>query len=112
VRKYETDLVSGERVMHIDDDFGQHKDLSHGLITGQSSRERYSIHTSDPCSCQADIRWTQTLDRDSWSVRTESMTELRCDRDWFYVHARLEAFENEQKIFDRTWTKRVKRRLV
>ena len=112
VRKYEMDLVSSECVMQIDDDFGQYKDLSHGLITGESSRERYSVNASDPGSCRADIRWTQTLDRDSWSVRTESRTELHCDWEWFYVDARLEAFENEQKIFDRSWTKRVKRQLV
>ena len=57
-------------------------------------------------------RWTQTLDRGDWSVRTESSTELHCDREWFYVDARLEAFENERKVFDRTWHKRVKRQYV
>lgn len=112
VRKYETDLASGECVMHIIDDFGRHRDPTHGLATGQTSRERYSIHGSDPNSCRASIQWTQTLDRDGWSVRTETSTELRCDRAYFFVDARIAAFENGQRVFERAWSRRIERNLV
>ncbi len=111
-RKYETDLVSGECVIRIDDDFGEHRNLAHGLITGQVSRERYRIHATDPCSSRADIHWTQTLARDGWSVRTETRTKLHCDRVNFFVNARIDAFEDGHQVFERSWKRRVKRVLV
>jgi putative CocE/NonD family hydrolase len=111
-RAYEMNLVNGECVMRIDDDFGEHRDQSHGLVSGQICRERYSITGSDPASCRAQSHWTQKLARDGWSVRTETRTTMRCDRDNFYIDAHLEAFEDDCKIFERSWRRRVNRSLV
>ena len=112
VRKYDTDLVTGECIMHINDDFGEYRNPAHGLVSGQQARECYRIHPLDPASCVAHTHWTQTLSRGDWSVRTETMTEMSCDLSNFFVKAHIDAFEGERKVFERDWDKRVKRDLV
>ncbi len=112
VRNVEYDLARGTTVMRIEDDFGEHRNPDHGLTTGQVAREHYEIHPDDPGSCEATIHWTQTLARDDWSVRTESRTRLRSDRDFFHVDAQLEAYEGKAKVFEKRWERRVKRNLV
>lgn len=112
VRTVEYDLVSGYTVMHIEDDFGQYKNLKHGLTTGQSARECYRIHPDEPATCQADIHWTQTLSREDWSVRTETKTMLKSNAEYFHIVASMEAFEGEDLVFQRDWDSRVKRRLL
>ena len=97
--------------MHIIDDFGEFKNLTHGLISGQCARERYRIHPHDPTTCRADIHWTQTLARDDWSVRTETRTELRTDGQEFFIKASIEAFEGEKELYKHNWYRRVKRDL-
>lgn len=112
VRTVEHDLVSGQTVMRIYDDFGEHKDLTHGLTTGHRASECYRIHADDTSTCQADIQWTQTIAREGWSIRTETKTLLRSDVNNFYVTASIEAFEGGDKVYERHWDRRVKRDLV
>ena len=111
-RRVEYDLASGDTVMHINDDFGEHKDLTHGLITGGSASEAYSIHPDDPACCKADIKWTQTLKRDDWSVRTETHTVMWSDKENFYVKANLRAFEADNLVLQKDWHTSVRRDLV
>lgn len=112
VRTIEYDLVSGYTVMHVDDDFGRYQNPNHGLVTGQVARECYRIHPEDPSTCRADIQWTQTLERQDWSIRTETKTLLQSDTGNFYIQASIEAFEDDNKVFERHWDRRLKRRLV
>ena len=112
IRKAERDVASGETVMHIIDDFGEFKNLTHGLITGECARECYRVHPYDPATCRADIHWTQTLARDDWSVRTETRTELSADTYEFHIKASIEAFEGENRVYQDEWDRRVKRDLV
>ena len=108
-RTVEYDLVSGETVVHIKDDFGEYKNLEHGLTTGQSAYECYRIHAYNPASCRASTHWTETLCRNQWSIRTETTTKLRSDKSNFYVNAQIDAFEGEQRIYERHWHRRLKR---
>lgn len=112
VRTVEHDLVSGQTVMHIYDDFGEHKDLTHGLTMGHRASECYRIHPDDTSTCQADIQWTQTIAREGWSIRTETKTLLRSDVNNFYITASIEAFEGGDKVYERHWDRQVKRDLV
>lgn len=112
VRTVEHDLVSGQTFIRIYDDFGEHKDLTHGLTMGHRASECYRIHADDTSTCQADIQWTQTIAREGWSIRTETKTLLRSDVNNFYVTASIEAFEGGDKVYERHWDRRVKRDLV
>ena len=101
----------GTLQMHIVDDFGKHRDRSHGLITGTIARETYSIHPDDPLSAHAAAHWTEELERDGWSVRTETRSEMRADETHFHLKASLEAHHNDKLVFEKSWDESIERRL-
>jgi len=55
---------TGQHVTAVFNDFGENQDMDHGLITGSSVRETFTIHPDDPLSAAADFEWQQTLKRD------------------------------------------------
>ena len=104
---------NGATVLTIHDDFGEYKDLTHGLITGEIGREVHTISPGDPLSARASTQWTQTLSRDDgWSVRTEAVQEMRASEDMFYLSARIEAYEGDELVFEKKFTEEVPRDLV
>lgn len=96
------------------DDFGENKDLSHGLVSGEVGREIYTISKDDPLSARAKTHWTQTLSRDDgWSVRTETFQDMWADETHFHITARIEAYEGDELVFEKDWTDQtVPRKLV
>ncbi|MBU2484338.1 MAG: peptidase S15, partial [Alphaproteobacteria bacterium] len=111
-RTTETDPETGLVTTTIFNDAGENRDLDHGLISGSTTRERWSIHPDDPLSATAHIRWEQTGGRDSWWTKTVAEMEMRCDRDWFHVTGKLVATENDAVMFDKEWDERIARRFV
>ena len=74
--------------------------------------ETYRIQAGDPLSCRAEIHWTESLSRDEWSVRTETNTVMWADQEHFHIQADLEALENNDRLFNRSWTRKIRRQLV
>jgi len=96
----------------ITNDFGEHRDLDHGLLSGSQTQERWSIHPDDPLSAKADISWQQTGGRDKWHWTTEVITTMHSDADMFYLHARLVAWENDDIVFERCYEDTIAREFV
>ncbi|MGH6916961.1 MAG: CocE/NonD family hydrolase C-terminal non-catalytic domain-containing protein, partial [Geminicoccaceae bacterium] len=111
-RTVEMDVVTGEQVIRIVDDFGEAENLAHGLIAGSVERELYRIKPDDPLSALAETHWTQTLRRGDWSVRTEARCRLTADKDAFRVTGSVEAYENGRLVNEKKWDSRIKRALV
>ena len=101
VRRAETDLKTGAVHLIIEDDFGKLRDSDHGLITGHIARERWSIHPDDPLCASGACHWSDELERDDISLRTEARCEMWSDRANFYLSARIEAFENDALVYER-----------
>lgn len=100
-RRQETDLNTGIVHLHILDDFGKVRDADHGLINGSIAREHWQIHPNDPLSAKGTCHWTDELERDGIQLRTEARCEMWSDKDTFYLNAKIEAFENDQLIYQR-----------
>ncbi|EEW26105.1 CocE/NonD family hydrolase [Rhodobacter ferrooxidans] len=109
VRRIETDLITGRVALLVEDDGGTVENLTHGLITGETMAERWRIHPDDPTQAHAEIRWTQSLARGAWSVRTEAEAEMRASGDSLTLTARLRAWEGEALVFDRNFAEQVRR---
>ena len=107
------DDETGATTLEIVDDSGEYRNTAHGLISGETGREFYSILPGDPLSARARTHWTQTLSRaGGWSVRTETCQEQRADAERFHIKVRMEAYGSEDLIFERDWTESVKRNLL
>ena len=108
-RRQETDLNTGIVHLHIVDDFGKVRDADHGLINGSIAREHWQIHPNDPLSAKGTCHWTDELERDGIQLRTEARCEMWSDKDTFYLSAKIEAFENDQLIYQRDLTDEIPR---
>ena len=101
VRRQETDMVTGEVHLIIEDDFGKARDADHGLVAGSIARERWTIHPDRPLSAFGTCHWSDELERDDLRLRTEASCEMWADATSFYLRARMEAYENDVLIFDK-----------
>ncbi len=100
-RIVQTDMGSGLVTLTIKDDFGEMEDLDHGLITGSTAQEIWSIHPDDPLSARGETRWSEILRRGDWSVRTETTSKMWSDSSYFFLEAHLTAWEGEDEVFSK-----------
>ncbi len=112
VRTIERDVASGEQVVRVVNDFGEHRIDEHGLATGEIARETYTINRNDPLSARMETHWTETLERDGWRVRTETRSVMWADAENFHIRAELEAYENGERVHHKTWETSVPRDCV
>ncbi|MGE0500515.1 MAG: CocE/NonD family hydrolase [Rhizobiaceae bacterium] len=108
-RAVHRDDETGSVALSIIDDFGEFRDLEHGLVNGSICRETWTIHPDDPLSARAEIHWTQVSARDGWSARTEAGSAMWCDHDSFYLTGRVEAYEGDKLVFARDFDQTVPR---
>ncbi|MBT4890660.1 MAG: CocE/NonD family hydrolase [Rhodospirillales bacterium] len=108
-RSQEMDEATGESVLRIHDDFGDEFDTDTGLTSGEIARELYRIHPDDPLSARAEIHWTEILKREGWDIRTETFSALKADKTTFYVTGRIEAYENNDLIYEQNFKEEIPR---
>lgn len=108
-RTVERDAQTGAVSLVIVDDFGELRDLDHGLVHGSAARERWTIRPDDPLSAHGETHWSQTFSRDGWSVRTETFTAMTSTADRFRLTGRIEAYEGETLVFERNFDESIAR---
>ncbi len=111
-RHTSTDEQTGVMTTVIENDFGESLDVSHGLRSGSSAIETWTIHPHDPLSAKAELHWQQTGGRDDWLWQTDAHTSMHSDSENFYVTANLKVVDNGDTIFEREFTDTIPRRFV
>ena len=101
--------ADGRIVLEIQGDHGRQEDVETGLITESGVSERWSIMPDDPASAEAEIIWTRSFGRGDWEVSSRVTAQMRGLRDSFEIRQRLEAWEGDALIFDRTFNERIER---
>jgi len=109
-RRIHTDLAKGETVVEVSDTSGRNRYDDIDVIAEARSTERYRIVEDDPLSCTAEVTWTWEFERGDWKIRTESRTHVECTKREFIVTARLEAYEGEARVFERSFEERLPRK--
>lgn len=109
IRRTETDHVTGEIHLIIEDDFGKVRDADHGIVTGNIARERWSIHPDDPLSARGSCHWSDEIERGDIRLRTETRCEMWSDATEFHLSATLHAYENDKLIYHRQLTDQISR---
>lgn len=111
-RRIETDLITGTRALVVLEDGGDTENLTHGLISGETLKERWEVHPDDPLSARAEHIWEQRLSRGDWSVRTRAVAEMTASATHLSMTASLTAWEGEAQVFHRSFDESVPRRFV
>ncbi|MEC9344372.1 MAG: CocE/NonD family hydrolase [Pseudomonadota bacterium] len=108
-RRVETDKATGVVTVTIEDDFGETRDLEHGLVHGSRMREVWTIHPDDPLSARGEASWEQTYSRGDWSTRIATTTSMWSDGSEFTVEGRVDAFEGHKNVFGRDYKESIAR---
>ena len=74
--------------------------------------EWYRHRGYDFDSPRGETLWRRGFRRGDWQVDTVTRTVLTCDRGNFYLHAELDAYEGEKRIFAKNWDRTIPRDLV
>ena len=111
-RRAEIDLTGTHATVVAMKDRGAEILLDTGIESGNSGMETYAIHADDPLSARAEVRWETGLSRGNWRVRTDSSTVQTATPEHFLITTTLDAYEDETRIFSRSWTLRIRRDLV
>lgn len=103
------DLVGYHSRLEIVKDRGM-VHLEHiGLDVGRRAYERYSDVADDFTSVSGESAWTMRFERPDWKVRVETRTVLRSSATDFFVDATLDGYEEDRRVFSRTWNETVPR---
>ncbi len=108
-RDVKTDPETGHITTAVDCDFGENRDLDHGLISGSWTKERWTIHPDDPLSAKVQAEWEQTGGREGAMWRTHVLAEMSADADNFNFRALLTAFEGEETVHQKLYEDSVPR---
>ncbi len=96
-------LPCGTHRLKLVTDGGLTRHHATGMETGKTITEVWDIRDDDPLSARTETRWSFCVGRGAWQTRTETWTEMTCDAEAFHIRARLEAFEGETRLVDRSW---------
>ena len=111
-RWVERDLQNQVTRLQVIDDTGEIEIPGHGLQTRHRHEDCWTIDLNDPLSARATSRYICWMNRDDWTIRTESDSSIECDEDSFHVRAKVTAFENDQVVSDREWLRSIPRDLM
>ncbi len=108
-RKLCHDLIAGEWKLEDFSDEGERTILENGIEHGSKNKNTYIICQNDPLSAQALCDWELKVGRKDWQTTIKTQSKMTCDADNFYLLNSLWAYENEEEIFKKTWTKTIPR---
>lgn len=111
-RNTSTDIQTGLVTTTIHNDFGENRDLQHGLASGSETREKWIIDPDDPLSAQVHIQWEQTGGRENWRWSTSVSVKMYCDKNYFYVSGYLRACESGELIYESDYADSIRRDFV
>jgi putative CocE/NonD family hydrolase len=111
-RSISRDIMTGEFVSIVDDDYGRTRIEATGIEQENTRYAEYHIIESDPLSATMETRWTIGIGRGDWQTRTVTRVVMTSTKDSFRIRAELDAYEGEDRIISRNWDETVPRDLA
>lgn len=71
--------------------------------------EWYSFHDGDFTSTRGETYTQRAFKRDDWNVEVYTRTVLTCSTTHFHIHAELDAYEGEYRIYSANWIRDIPR---
>lgn len=103
------DLVGYRSALEIVKDSGEVRYDDIDLDVARRAYERYSWVANDVCSVTGETEWTVRFSRGGWSARSATRTMLACTDTEFRLHARLDGYEGEQRVYSQNWHRTIPR---
>ncbi|KTD31434.1 CocE/NonD family hydrolase [Legionella israelensis] len=106
------DLACDKSILEVINDNGliYIKDID--LKISNKALEWYTSQADDFSSIRGETQLTRSLSRGDWQVKTVTHTVLTSNATDFCITADLDAYENEKRIYCKSWHKKIKRDFV
>ena len=105
-------MVEDEAALEVVNDEGSYRIPEIDLVIRRRTEERYSFRAADFTSLCGMTATERGFSRGDWSTHTTTRTILTCDEANFYVHARLDAYEGDRRIYSRNWDETIPRDMM
>ena len=106
------DLASDVSTLEVINDNGNVYLEAIDLEMQRKVLEWYRYHDDDFNSVEGETVWERGFRRGDWRVRTLTRTRLTSTPNTFVVHAELDAYENDRRVFAENWDVEIDRDLV
>ena len=97
---------------HNEDGVETYRLIDSGIEITWESVDHLSIREEDPLSATVRCERRVALGRGGWQIRVESTSTMTSDATDFYLDDRLEAFEGDERVFEKTWSRSVPRDFI
>ncbi|MDF1794233.1 MAG: CocE/NonD family hydrolase [Thalassobaculaceae bacterium] len=106
-------LSTGTTEYRITEDSGLIRHPGNGLCSAETRDEVWSIRAGDPLSSTGRVaRVCVTRRDDGWETKTVSTCGLSCTAQDWRIEARVQAFENGEQMFDKSYTRSIPRDMM
>lgn len=108
------DYIRGTWTINDFSDEGKRTIVHNGCELGSWNKNVWFIKEKDPLSAYNQCDWELTVGRtdDDFQIRLETSSNMRSDETNFYLSNRLQAFDNDKRVFDKTWEHTIARDFV
>ncbi len=105
-------LAEDKSTLEIIKDDGKYRIEEIGLEVRSKTLEWYSYQGDNFDSVRGETLWDMTFERRDWRVRTVTHTILTSSTTHFRIQAELDAYENDSRVFSKSWDSRIPRNLL
>ncbi|RDD62866.1 CocE/NonD family hydrolase [Ferruginivarius sediminum] len=102
-------LATNEAVLQVIDNDGRWRLDDIGLAIGYDVNERYAYCNDDYTTVCGEVTNRRSFERGDWSIATTTRTILTSTSTHFRIHAAVDAYEGEDRIFSRNWDETIAR---
>src|SRR5690606_29030934 len=106
------DLAADLSTLEVVKDEGRYRLDDLDLEITDRTWDNYTFQGDDFSSLRGETRSGRAFARGDWQVRTTTRTVLTCDPDNFYIHAELDAWEGDKRVFSENWDRRIGREFL
>jgi uncharacterized protein len=103
------DLAKDESVLEVINDQGCFRIEETGTEVRRSTKEWYRFRGSDFTSVRGETYTERSFQRDEWHVEVITRTMLNSTETEFVIHAQLDAFEGDRRVYSQNWDRRIPR---
>ncbi|SCZ53113.1 CocE/NonD family hydrolase [Thiohalomonas denitrificans] len=106
------DLAADVSTLEVIKDEGKFWIEAIDLTVGTGTWDWYTYRDGDFGSPRGETRTERFFGRGDWSVRTRTRTVLTADTTHFHIHAELDAYEGNKRVYSQNWDRHIPRDLV
>lgn len=97
------DLATKASTLEVINNQGRFRINDIGTEIHRSAREYYQTINDDFTSARGETLTESCFKRGDWNAEVYTRTTLCCTKNNFIVHAQLDAYENEYRVFSKNW---------